>query len=119
MFHQPAPNAADVGDLRIGANPNPVIDHAADVFRKVAIKTGLDRADRFVQQNVDGHLRRSLSSNRGYWTDPPEITSAQIEADRAACCSARRRVIVVFDFIDVDSERQLSLSLRDSAFVAL
>src|SRR5262249_34095453 len=38
-------DAVDVRDLRLGADPDAVVDHAADVLGELAVERGPDRAD--------------------------------------------------------------------------
>ena len=52
-------DAVDVGDLRVGPDPDAVVDHAADVLGELAVDRRPDRADRLVQQHRDGHLAGS------------------------------------------------------------
>src|SRR2546428_7589499 len=46
LFDQRASDAADVGNRRFLADPNSVVDHAAQVFDEVAINFGGDRSNR-------------------------------------------------------------------------
>jgi hypothetical protein len=56
-------NAADVGNLRVLADPDAVVDDAAEVFDEVTAEVGCDAADRFVEKDVqppvDGLRRRA------------------------------------------------------------
>ncbi len=54
MFNELAADAVDIRDLGFWADPDAVVDHAADVFGEVAVDGRLDRADRLVQEDVDG-----------------------------------------------------------------
>ena len=56
LVHQRFADAADVGDLRLLADPDAVVDDAAEVFDEVAVEVGGDAADRFIEQDVEPRL---------------------------------------------------------------
>src|SRR5262249_33320173 len=48
VFDQVAADAVDVGNLRLGTDPDAVIDDAADVLGELAVEGRLDGADGFL-----------------------------------------------------------------------
>src|SRR5262249_35713553 len=48
-FDQRLSDAADVRDLRVFADPDAVVDHAAQVFGEMAVDFRSDSADRLIQ----------------------------------------------------------------------
>ena len=53
------------GDLRVGPDPDAVVDHAADVLGELAVDRRLDRADRLVEEHVDRELIRANAQPPG------------------------------------------------------
>ena len=90
-----APDAVDIGHLGVGADPDAVVDHAADVFGKLAVEGRLDRADRLVQQNGDRELggrARASAHDAG----KPRDAARRRTGRRPAARSAARRWIESF-----------------------
>ena len=59
--HEGVANPAGVWDLRILADPDPVINHAAKMFSKVPVNVGADRRDLLPEQHFNtriGSMRR-------------------------------------------------------------
>ena len=71
VLDQLAADAVDIRDLRIGADPDAVVDHAADVLGKLAVDRRLDRADRLVQQDRDRERGGCTGAARGTRGKPP------------------------------------------------
>src|ERR1019366_5960452 len=57
-IHQLFAKPANVGDARVFAHPDAVVHHAAQIFDEVPIDLRRDRADGFIEQNVDARLGR-------------------------------------------------------------
>ncbi len=52
------------GDLRVGPDPDAVVDDAADVLGELAVEGRPDRADRLVKKDCDRKVRRlSIASS--------------------------------------------------------
>src|SRR5262245_17290569 len=57
VLHELGANSPKIGDLGILADPDAVVDHAPDVFGKLAVNRRLDRADWLIKQYPGGQLR--------------------------------------------------------------
>src|SRR5271163_1288074 len=55
--HQILADALDVGDLRTFADPYTVVNHAAEIFGKMAVDIWRDGAEGFVEQDFDAGIR--------------------------------------------------------------
>jgi hypothetical protein len=66
MLDQAAANSVNVGHFRLWADPDAVVDDAADVLGEVAVNRRLDRADGVIESHSDGHLGATLAA----WTAP-------------------------------------------------
>ena len=80
MLDKRLADAVDVGHLRVGPDPDAVVDDSADVLGKLAINRRPDRRDRLVEQDGD---RQSAAddaahalSHRGTAAIPPPAIPA-------------------------------------------
>ena len=64
VIDQRLADASRVGDLRLLADPDAVVDDAAEMLDEVSVEIGRHRTDAFVEQDLDARIGRVYAAGR-------------------------------------------------------